>query len=56
MENKDSLFELILIAAFFYILFFTPLGWIALILFVMVHLHPVYWLYRIAKAIENNKE
>lgn len=33
-------------------LFFTPLGWAVLAAYIILHLHPVYWLYRIAKALE----
>ncbi len=54
MENNNSFFDLILTAAFFYVLFLTPIGWVAIIVYIMIHLHPVYWLYRIVRAIEKN--
>jgi len=51
MEEKNSitLFDVILIG----LLFFTPIGWICLAIWIFIHLHPVYWLYRIARALEN---
>jgi hypothetical protein len=49
MENLKSILKFL---AFIFI-FLNPIGWVVAFFLLAIRLHPVYWLYRIAKAIES---